>query len=119
MLLYLCLYDAAHRSPRAILLLLVSVSFGILLAQATIKQLDVYRYGTHLLLVIDIVPLAIGIGWGVIFYSTMLFTDYGNLSPKICPVADTPLVLNKVSAIFLGSGWVVVVSLVARIIAPS
>jgi len=31
-LLYLCLYDAAHRSPRAILLLLVSVGFGILLA---------------------------------------------------------------------------------------
>ena len=72
-----------------------------------------------MLLVIDIVPLAIGIGWGVIFYSTMLFADYGNLSPKICPVADKPLVLNKVSAIFLGSGWVVVVSLVARIIAPS
>ncbi len=93
-LLFLCFRHALPFGAPALLKLAASVVFGILLEWATIEQLDAYRYGTQYLFMIDTVPIAAGVGWGVILYSAMYLTDHTNLNPWLRPVADALLALN-------------------------
>ncbi len=88
-----CLRHAWRTGPEDVLRLAAGVLFGLLLEIATIWQLKAYSYGTFLLMISD-VPLAIGIGWGVIIYSAMLFSNATNLPESIRPVLDGLMALN-------------------------
>ncbi len=92
-LFVLCLWHAWRAGPEAILRLLAGVLFGVLLELATIRQLHAYTYGTFLLMVAD-VPLAIGVGWGIIIYSVRLFSDASSLPEWARPILDGLLALN-------------------------
>ena len=50
--------------------------------------------GDQFLLAVDTVPISIGMGWGVIIYSAMLFTDHSTLPPFSRPIADALLALH-------------------------
>ena len=93
-LLFLCFRHALPLGAPALCKLSAGVVFGILLEWATIEQLDAYHYGTQYFFMIDTVPIAIGVGWGVILYSAMYLSDHTNLNPWLRPVADALLALN-------------------------
>jgi len=92
-LLIVCLRHAWRAGPEHVLRLAAGVLFGVLLELASIYQLSAYSYGTFLLMISD-VPLAVGIGWGVIIYSAKLFSDATNLPENIRPLLDGLLALN-------------------------
>lgn len=73
--------------------LAAGVAFGVVLEWATIQQLHAYEYGRFLIMFGD-VPLAIGVGWGVIIYSAQLFSNATSLPPLLRPVLDGLLALN-------------------------
>ncbi len=74
--------------------LLAGVLFGLLLEWATIQQLHAYRYGHFTLMLTGKVPIAIGIGWGVIIYSARLFSDGTDLPAWARPVLDALFALH-------------------------
>jgi uncharacterized membrane protein len=92
-LLIVCLRHAWRSGPEHVIRLAAGVLFGLILEFATIWQLEAYSYGTFLLMLSN-VPLAIGIGWGVIIYSTKLFSDATNLPETVRPLLDGLLALN-------------------------
>lgn len=69
------------------------VGFGVLLEWATIQQLHAYEYGRFLFMLGD-VPLAVGVGWGVIIYSARLFSNTAAMPEALRPVLDGLLALN-------------------------
>jgi hypothetical protein len=73
--------------------LAAGVGFGLLLEWATIQQLHAYRYG-HFLIMFGDVPLAVGVGWGVIIYSARLLSDAMRLPPFLRPIMDGLLALD-------------------------
>jgi hypothetical protein len=92
-LLALCLRHAARFGPARVWQLVAGVLFGLILEWATIQQLHAYRYGRFLLMLGD-VPLMVGVGWGVIIYSTRLFSDASSLPEWARPLLDGLLALN-------------------------
>ncbi len=92
-LLVMCLRHAWRTGPEHVLQLIAGVLFGVLLELASIWQLSAYSYGAFLLMVSD-VPLAVGIGWGVIIYSARLLSDATNLPETMRPLLDGLLALN-------------------------
>ena len=74
--------------------LLAGVGFGLLLEWATIQQLHAYSYGKFVMMLGGEVPVAIGIGWGVIIYSVRLFVDGVELPGWSKPVLAGLLGLN-------------------------
>jgi len=74
-------------------ILAAGVIFGWLLEWATIKQLSAYEYGDFFIK-IGPLPLSIGIGWGVIIYSAMLFSNSSSLPVWARPLLDALLALN-------------------------
>jgi len=94
LLLGLCLVHAwKNGGMPAVWRLAAGVLFGWLLEWATIKQLQFYEYGPFLLKMYG-VPLAIGMGWGVIIYSGRLFADATDLPVWARPVLCALLGLN-------------------------
>jgi len=93
MLFIVCFRHAWRTGPEEVLRLAAGTLFGLLLELATIWQLEAYSYGTFLLMLSN-VPLAIGIGWGVIIYSAKLFSDATNLPETVRPLLDGLLALN-------------------------
>ena len=73
--------------------LFAGVLFGVLLELASVQQLQAYHYGRFLVMVGD-VPLAVGVGWGVIIYSVRLYSDATSLPWWARPLLDGLLVLN-------------------------
>lgn len=69
------------------------VVFGWLLEWATIMQLSAYEYGDFVLK-IGPLPLGVGIGWGVIIYTAMLFSDASSLPLWARPISDALMALN-------------------------
>ena len=72
-LLGLCIWHALRQGAlrRARLIeLLIGVLYGLALEVLTILQFHAYQYG-HFLIMFGPVPLTIGVGWGIILYSTM------------------------------------------------
>jgi len=92
-LFLLCLRHAWHIGAHKVLQLVAGALFGVLLELATIRQLNAYQYGQFLIMVLD-VPLCIGVAWGSIIYSAMLFSDATTLSYWERPVLDGLLALN-------------------------
>ncbi len=92
-LVALCFRHARKEGIQAVLRLFAGILFGVMLEWATIKQLEAYSYGTFLLM-IDNIPISIGMGWGVILYSSMLFSDHCRINEWFRPVLDGLLALN-------------------------
>ena len=92
-LFILCLRHAIKEGLQAVLRLLAGVAFGVLLEWATIVQLDAYSYGRFIVMV-DTVPVVIGVGWGIILYSAMLFSNSTKLPWYLRPFLDGLLALN-------------------------
>lgn len=55
--------------------------------------MDVYAYGRFLIMSGD-VPIVIGVSWGLIIYSAMLFSEAGSLPGWARPLLDGLLALN-------------------------
>ncbi len=89
----ICLRHAMKEGVSTVLRLLAGIAFGVLLEWATIQQLDAYSYGKFLIMV-DTVPIVIGVGWGVILYSAMIFSNSTQLPWHLRPVLDALLALN-------------------------
>ena len=70
------------------------VIFGVLLEWATIQQLHAYRYGRFAVMIAGDVPLAIGVGWGVIIYAARLYADATSLPRWAKPILAALLALN-------------------------
>ncbi|MBX3000701.1 MAG: carotenoid biosynthesis protein [Caldilineaceae bacterium] len=94
-LLALCLVHAWRSGGAArSWALLAGVLFGLLLEWATIQQLHAYTYGRFPLMIAGEVPVAIGIGWGVILYSAQRFSQATSLPHWLHPVLNGLLALN-------------------------
>lgn len=87
------LKHAVKEGKKSVILLLSGIVYGVLLEWATIQQLDAYEYGRFYIM-IDDVPLMIGVGWGVILYSVLLFSNATTLPWYSRPVLDGVLALN-------------------------
>lgn len=84
----------AKRQGRAYVLELVWAGlYGFLLEWLTIKQLHAYQYGQFLIM-IDGAPLAVALGWAVIIYSSMAFTNHIYLPEPARPILAALLALN-------------------------
>jgi Carotenoid biosynthesis protein len=92
----LCFWHALHQGPlqRARLIELgIGVLYGLTLETLTIVQLHAYQYG-HYLVMLGPVPLAVGVGWGIILYSAMAFADSLAFPSWAAPVLVGLLGLN-------------------------
>lgn len=93
-LLALSLHDARKRGWHVVWQLLAGVLFGVILEWATIQQLHAYQYGQFPIMIADEVPLAIGVGWGVIIYASRLYAEATSLPSWAKPVLAALLALN-------------------------
>src|SRR2546428_9713039 len=92
----LCIWHALHQGPlrRARLIELgTGVLYGLTLETLTIVQFHAYQYGRFLIM-FGPVPLAIGVGWGIILYSAMTFADAFALGAWAAPALVGLLGLN-------------------------
>lgn len=92
-LLFVCIRHASRKGIHVLWQLIAGVLFGVLLEWATIQQLHAYEYGQFLIMFGE-VPLAIGVGWGIIIYSARLASDATTLPIWARPVLDGLLALN-------------------------
>jgi hypothetical protein len=88
-----CLRHAARQGRYRVLELVFAGLYGVLLEWLTIKQLEAYHYGQFLVM-IDGAPLAIGLGWAVIIYSSMEFSERIDLPDSVRAILDALLALN-------------------------
>lgn len=88
-----CLWNAARRGRFAVTELVWTVVYGFLLEWLTLKQLAVYHYGSFALM-LDGAPLAVAVGWAVIIYASMRFSDTLTLPDTVRPLLDALLALN-------------------------
>jgi hypothetical protein len=93
-LLALSLYDARKQGWHVVWQVLAGVVFGVMLEWATIQQLQAYEYGRFLIMIGGKVPLAIGVGWGVIIYASRLYADSTTLPRWAKPLLAALLALN-------------------------
>ena len=73
--------------------LLGGLLFGLLLEWVNVRFVTGYHYGRFVLM-LDSIPIGIGMGWAVIIYSAMLATDRWGLPEADRPFADALLALN-------------------------
>lgn len=88
-----CLRDASRRGKFDVLELLWTAFYGFLLEWLTIKQLDAYHYGRFLIM-IDGAPVSVALGWAVIIYSSMRFSNQFQLPKSARPILDALMALN-------------------------
>jgi uncharacterized membrane protein len=88
-----CLRHAAKQGRRRALEFVSGIVFGLILEILTIYQLQAYHYGRFVLM-IGPVPLAVGMGWGVILYAVMETSDSWNLPGAARPWVDALLALS-------------------------
>jgi hypothetical protein len=73
--------------------LIFGLIYGVLLEWMTLRQLQAYEYGQFLVM-FDGAPLAIGLGWAVIIYSSMEFSSRLQMPALARPFLDGLLALN-------------------------
>ncbi|UCH37739.1 MAG: carotenoid biosynthesis protein, partial [Candidatus Bathyarchaeota archaeon] len=89
LLFILCAYHAYyHRGVYRFVELIATVPYGIFLEQMIIEIYHQYEYGSGFFLMLGEVPLAIGVGWGVIIYSAMDLSDRLNMKYWLHPLFD-------------------------------
>ena len=92
----LCLLDALKRGRGAISYLLGGVCFGLVLEYLEVAS-NSYTYGRFLLMLghapLDI-PVSVGLAWGIILYTSRLFSDGLRLPWVAAAALDTLLALN-------------------------
>jgi len=88
-----CLWDARRRGGFALTELLWTGLYGFLLEWLTLKQLHAYHYGQFLIL-IDGAPLSVALGWGVVIYAAMRFSNRLQMEESLRPLLDVLLALN-------------------------
>lgn len=92
----LCIWHALNQEAlrrMCLIELAAGVLYGLTLETLTILQLHAYQYG-HFLIMFGSVPLAVAVGWGIILYSAMRFTDAFNLPAWAAPTLVGLLGLN-------------------------
>ena len=70
----ICVLDIYQKSEKLLqrfIEFFKGIFYGVVLELVTISDFHFYKYGSFLLMILD-VPLAIGIGWGVIIYTARL-----------------------------------------------
>jgi uncharacterized membrane protein len=93
LLFAVCIHHAKRQGLTNLLRLLAGVVYGLVLELATLRQLSTYTYG-HFLIMIQDVPLCIGVAWSCIIYSSMEFSDASSLPYWVRPILDGLLALN-------------------------
>ncbi len=88
------LRHAWRRGTAGVLRLITGIVYGIILEAATIHQLEAYHYGRFWIMVTPDVPLAIGVGWGIIVYGVRTYTQALDLPPWRRAVLNGLLALN-------------------------
>ncbi len=88
-----CFIQAWRHDRRRAWALGSAAAFGVLLEWATIQQLRAYSYGRFMLM-LDEVPVAIGLAWGTIIYTARLTSDATTLPDWARPLLDGLLALN-------------------------
>lgn len=83
----ICLTLAARTGPAAVLELVAAVAFGVAVEAVSIAQLHVYEYGRGLVMV-GAIPLAVGVGWGVLLFSFRRLTDATTLPEWARPACE-------------------------------
>jgi len=89
----LTLRHAGKIGPRRVGEFMAALLYGILLEKLTMWQAQNYGYGRFAIMV-GSVPLAIGVGWGLILYSAMATSDYLQLPSPVRPLLDALLALH-------------------------
>ncbi|THB77192.1 MAG: carotenoid biosynthesis protein [Desulfobulbaceae bacterium] len=92
--LLLFLRDAYKRGHNYFYLLIAGVFYGLFLEWATIEQLSTYHYSERFIISFQGVPISIGMAWGLIIYSVMLFSDSSSLPGIFRPFLDGLVALN-------------------------
>jgi hypothetical protein len=88
-----CLGHAIRRGKSRVLELLASLVYGVFLEWMTIQQVQAYSYGRFFIM-FDGAPFCIGLGWAIIIYSAMEFTDKMNMPVAARPFLAGFLALN-------------------------
>src|SRR5215510_1836935 len=88
-----CLSHASRRGRLYAVELLWAGVYGFLLEWLSLKQLHAYQYG-HFLIMLDGAPLCIALGWAVIIYTSMEFSERIQLPEAARPVLDALMAIN-------------------------
>ncbi len=88
-----CVWHAARQGRARIVELIFGLIYGVLLEWMTLRQLHAYEYGQFLIM-FDGAPLSIGLGWAVIIYSSMEFSNRLQMPELARPFLDGLLALN-------------------------
>lgn len=88
-----CLWHARRRHPLRVAELFAGLVFGVFLEWMTLRQLEAYTYGQFLIM-LDGAPLAVGMGWAIIIYSAMTFTQQLDMPIYTRPLLNGLLALN-------------------------
>jgi hypothetical protein len=97
LLLIICVWHSLKYNGRYLGFMLGGIVFGLLLEFVDVYFLKGYTYGRFMIMLgkqPDDIPLWIGVGWGVIMYSSRLFTDQMGLPLFAAAAFDAFLALN-------------------------
>jgi hypothetical protein len=88
-----CAWHAWQHNRFGLAELIFAVFYGVALEWVTLRQLEAYAYGEFWLM-FDGAPLTIGVGWAIIMYSAMAFSDRLAMPESARPFLDVLLALN-------------------------
>ena len=89
-----CLRHAWSGGRPRVVALLAGMIYGLLLEYAAILTFHAYQYGHFVLMIGGVVPLCIGVGWGMIIYTAMQTSDRFRLPWYLRPIVDAVLALT-------------------------
>ncbi len=107
-LVILCFLHARNHGKARMSELFILIVYGVVLEELTILFFREYTYGRDFLLMVQDVPLAIGLGWAAIIYSAMETSDRLGIPASYRPMFDTLLALNidlSMDAIAIRAGF--------------
>ena len=97
LLLIICVWHSIKHDGKHLGFMLGGIVFGLLLEFVDVYFLKGYTYGRFMIMLgnqPDDIPLWIGVGWGIIMYSSRLFTDQMGLPLFAAAAFDAFLALN-------------------------
>jgi hypothetical protein len=97
LLFIICLWHSLSHNSKHLGFMLGGIVFGLLLEFVDVYFLKGYTYGRFMVMIgkqPDDIPLWIGVGWGIIMYSSRIFTDQMGLPIFAAAAFDAFLALN-------------------------